>query len=542
MSDKKNPFKERSFCVSSDFSLDELNYLFDKGKDLKNAWFSTSPDRQKLLSEFRINNPHLGIYLDPDFGIYDAFFENSTRTDHSSKNAAKFHHINHLSFDPGKSSLSKSESYADTFMTLAGYNNKIFIIRTKLEGVCKWLDIKGLEFFEQGKLEFKPAFINAGDGKHEHPTQELLDDFTFLEDNNWDRSHLHIALIGDLLHGRTVHSKVDGLKIFKEVEVDLIAPEIIKMPEHYTQKMIDNGFKVRIFESLEEYYSQKHIARKQYFTRPQLERMGDEIIKIQNSLREKIVFKRDFLDKLPENTYFYHPFPRHREHPTIPEFLDTMPLNHYSVQSSNGKIMRIILLSAIAGKIGFDFEGETVKQPEYSDSFIVDVTPDNNKKKIYKEGINPLENGVVIDHISRGEKEPYPVWDYLIKVMDRMNFTKFKGSIHVGESKKNPGSFKGIIFLPKIKSLTDSELKKLSAITGGCTVNQVVNNKIERKAKLLIPPRTYGIKGIGCKNINCISHESHIQNVPSEFITEKDGKMRCIYCDTPHNSKEIWRK
>jgi len=539
---KDNLFKERSFCVSSDFSLDELNYLFNKGKALKNAWFSNSPERQNLLSEFRINNPHLGKYLDPDFGIYDAFFENSTRTDHSSKNAAKFHHINHLSFDPGKSSLSKSESYADTFMTLAGYNNKIFIIRTKLEGVCKWLDIKGIEFFSQGKLEFKPAFINAGDGKHEHPTQELLDDFTFLEDNAWDRNHIHIALIGDLLHGRTIHSKVDGLKIFKNVEVDLIAPEQIKLPEHYTKKMINNGFNIRTFESLEEYYSQNKIAKKQYFTRPQLERMGDEIIKIQDVLRDKIIFKKEFLNKLSDNTYFYHPFPRHRVHPTIPEFLDVLPLNHYSKQSANGKIMRIILLSAIAGKIGSDFEGETIKQPEYSDSFIHDIAPDNLKKKVYKEGINPLSNGVVIDHISRGEKEPYQIWDYLMKVIDRMNFTQYKGSIHVGESKKEPGSYKGIIFLPKLNSLSESELKKLSAITGGCTVNHIVDNKIIRKSKLSIPPKTYGIKGIGCKNVNCISHESHIQNVPSEFITGKNGKMTCIYCDTPHNSNEIWRK
>ncbi len=66
----------------------------------------------------------------------------------------------------------------------------------------------------------KPAFINGGDGRHEHPTQELLDEFTFLEQNNFDNSHIRIALIGDLLHGRTVHSKVDGLKIFKNVEID----------------------------------------------------------------------------------------------------------------------------------------------------------------------------------------------------------------------------------------------------------------------------------------------------------------------------------
>ncbi len=129
-----------------------------------------------------------------------------------------------------------------------------------------------------------------------------------------------------------------------------------------------------------------------------------------------------------------------------------------------------------------------------------------------------------------------------MKVIDRMNFTQYKGSIHVGESKKEPGSYKGIIFLPKLKSLSESELKKLSAITGGCTVNHIIDNKIIRKSKLSIPPKTYGIKGIGCKNINCISHESHIQNVPSEFITGKNGKMTCIYCDTPHNSNEIWRK
>merc|ERR1712112_60398 len=70
----------------------------------------------------------------------------------------------------------------------------------------------------------RPCIINAGDGKHEHPTQELLDNFTFWEHNKFNYSSIHCALIGDLLHGRTVHSKTDGLAVFDTVAVDLIAP------------------------------------------------------------------------------------------------------------------------------------------------------------------------------------------------------------------------------------------------------------------------------------------------------------------------------
>ncbi len=535
----KNVFKERSLCISSDFSLDELNYLYDMGRELKEAWYHQGPDRQEKLAKFRINSPHTNDMMDPDFGIYDAFFEPSTRTDHSTKNAARFHFVKHLVFEPGKSSLNKEESYADTFMTLAGYYNKIFVLRTKLEGVCRWLSMKGREFYEQGKLEFVPAFINAGDGKHEHPTQELLDEFSFLEDNNWSRENIHIALIGDLLHGRTVHSKASGLKIFKNVKVDLVAPEQIQMPPYYVDKMRDNGYEVRFFESLEEYYASGDVATKQYFTRPQLERMGDEIIKIQDQLRNKVIFRKDFLNLLPENTYFYHPFPRHRVHPTIPEFVDTLPLNHYMEQSNNGKIMRIILMSALAGRIGNDFTGKTNEKTAYSDEFIKNVTPDVTKLKILKEGINPLENGVVIDHVSRGGTCPEKIWDYLFKIMGTMDFIKENGSCHVGESKAD-GAYKGIIFLPKSKGLTDSQLRKLSAITGGCTVNRIEDNSIARKMRLSLPPKVYGIEGTGCSNQNCISHHSHLQNVPAEFVTLKNGQLSCIYCDTPHEFRKIW--
>ena len=59
------------------------------------------------------------------------------------------------------------------------------------------------EFCQRMKIPYLPSFINGGDGAHEHPTQELYDDFTFLEELNWNYQHIHIALVGDLLHGRT---------------------------------------------------------------------------------------------------------------------------------------------------------------------------------------------------------------------------------------------------------------------------------------------------------------------------------------------------
>ena len=126
------------------------------------------------------------------------------------------------------------------------------------------------------------------------------------------------------------------------------------MPEYYIDKMKDNGFEVNIFDSIDSYMETGQTAPVWYFTRPQLERMGDDILKRQDELRYKIIFRKEFLDKIPEDTIFYHPLPRHKLYPTIPTFLDTTPLNGWEEQSANGMVIRIILLGLVAGKIGSD--------------------------------------------------------------------------------------------------------------------------------------------------------------------------------------------
>lgn len=528
---KGNLFKERSLCVAADFSIDEKKYLFEKTRILKEAWYNND---EKTLDSFRIN--------DVDFGIYEVFLEDSTRTRESFRNASEFLGVKLSIFNTDSSSFNKKESYLDGFMTLAGYNNQVFIVRSKLEGICRWLQLKGEKYAERNKLGYKPAFINAGDGKHEHPTQELLDEFTLLEDNDWRTDSLHIALVGDLFHGRTVHSKADGLKIFDHVKVDLVAPPELAMQKQYIDKMRENGFALREFHSLEEYLAQPDIAPRFYFTRPQLERMGERILKRQDELREMITFKEEFIGKLPdpENTFFYHPLPRHKEHPTIPTFLDDLPLNHWEGQSINGMFMRIVLLAAIAGVIGDDFEGETVTHNPYPDDFIREVSPDNSKPKVLKEGINPLANGVVIDRFCRGETKE-DIWDYLYKTMKIMGFSRCKGSVGVGESKKDRGVHKGLIFLPEINELSDSDIRRLAAVTAGCTINFVKDNKVARKLRLTSPPRIYKIKGTGCTNKECVSHHMHWEHVPPEFIRRRDGTLECYYCGHPHRFKDIWQ-
>lgn len=527
----ENVFKERSLCVAADLSIDEKKYLFAKTRELKEAWMAND---MATLDKFRINNK--------DFGIYEVFLEDSTRTRESFRNAGEFHRVKLSMFSAESSSFNKQESYMDGFMTLAGYNNHVFVVRSKLEGVCRWLEKKGKSYAKRNQLPFIPAFINAGDGKHEHPTQELLDEFSLIEDNNWKTDKLHLALVGDLFHGRTVHSKAEGLKIFSQVKVDLIAPPELAMPIQYINKMKDNGYQVRIFDNLNEYLSQPDIASRFYFTRPQLERMGEQILKRQDELRDKITFKQSFMAKLPdpEHTYFYHPLPRHKAHPTIPTFLDSTPLNHWERQSINGMFVRIILLAATAGKIGADFTGETVIKKEYLDDFIQEVTPDETKHKVYKEGINPLSNGVVIDRFCRGEAKE-DIWEYLFKTIRIMHLNRFKGSIGVGESKKEPGIFKGLLFLPELKELSDPDLKRLAALTGGCTVNFIKNDAVDRKLRLSSPPRIYKIDGTGCKNDACISHHTHNENVPPEFIRKENDILECFYCSTPHRFKEIWK-
>ena len=526
-----NVFASRSLNVIDDLSINERRYFFEKVKELKDAIIAGN---EEVLNTFRIN--------DPDFGIYEVFLEDSTRTKESFRNAANFHHVKVSELISSSSSINKGESYADTFNMLSGYHNSIFIVRSKVEGLTKWLSEECTEYAERNGLPYRPAFINAGDGKHEHPTQELLDEFTFLEDIDMNFDSIHVALVGDLYHGRTVHSKADGLRIFDHVKVDLIAPDELMMPDSYIEKMKENGFEVSIFSSIEEYLKTGNPAKLWYFTRPQLERMGERILQKQDILREAITFRRDFLPYLKEGTKFYHPLPRHKEHPTIPTWLDKTSLNAWERQAINGMYCRIVLLSLIGGKIGDDYipvPGDHVADRR-KEEYIIQVEPSKDKKnKNYSEGVRPITDGIVIDHICKGD-EPGAIRSHMRLISSVLGLDDGRGGEWV--SRGSDGQYKGIIFRPGACPFERKDLKRLAAVAPHCTLNIIRDGHVAEKYRTHMPPRIYNFDDLCCQNEACISNPVNGEGVPAAFYRTPDGHFACAYCGKFHSFKEIWKK
>lgn len=529
MGTRNGPFKGRTVAVVGDLSLDEQRYLYRKTRELKENLREGGG-----ASAFRLN--------DLDYSVYLIFMEDSTRTKESFRNAAKFMGARTNMFDAAGSSFNKNESIVDAIRMLYGYaEDSCFVIRSKLEGVCRSLE-DSIGRYADLVGRPRPSFLNAGDGRHEHPTQELLDEFSFLEQLGWSDRKIHIALTGDLYHGRTVHSKANGLRVFREVKVDLVAPEALAMPPAYVERMKDNGFELRSFESLDEYLAAGPVAPIWYFTRLQLERMGEAVLEKAPSLRAAVTFRKDMLGMLPEGARFYHPLPRDRLNPTNPTFLDELPLNGWDGQSANGYWTRIALMGMVSGLLGADFEGEPARVERFVDDFVREAPVVAREKPEVKVGIKPVTEGIVIDHISSGESAAH-IWDHIdaVRRMLKLDLRSSHGVFHNGQ-----GSLKGIMSLPDVTSFGERDLKKLAAIAPGCTLNLVHGSRVVKKYRLDMPPRIYGFDEISCKNENCVSHPSRLEDVMPEFRRkgppggESGTVFVCRYCEREHRFREIW--
>ena len=329
--------KGKSVCVVNDLTLDEQRALYQKAAGVK---------KDILSGKFKQPTHPSSAYL--------MFLEDSTRTKESFRNASETLGFRTNIFDATSSSLNKFETLNDTVRMLCGYTAMptVFIIRSKIEGLCKSLQDAMTEYSARSGVP-TPSFVNAGDGKHEHPTQEFLDEFSFIDQLGGNTDSIHIALVGDLLLGRTVHSKADGLGIFKHVTVDLVAPAELQLPPNYVDRMKSNGFILNTFSSLDDYFGRgKAIAPILYFTRLQLERMDKSMLEKEAALRRSTSLRMDMLEKLPKGAKIYHPLPRHGEFPEIPFEVDNTPFNGYDEQSRNGYYVRTALLGLLTDPQG----------------------------------------------------------------------------------------------------------------------------------------------------------------------------------------------
>jgi aspartate carbamoyltransferase catalytic subunit len=133
--------------------------------------------------------------------VLTLFFESSTRTSSSFELAAKRLGADTMSFKAAGSSVDKGESLKDTVLTLSAYDPAAIVVRHPHIGapqlLTRWTDA---------------AVVNAGDGKHQHPTQALLDLFT-LQEAFGRLEGLHVAIVGDVLHSRVARSLVQALAL-----------------------------------------------------------------------------------------------------------------------------------------------------------------------------------------------------------------------------------------------------------------------------------------------------------------------------------------
>ena len=143
--------------------------------------------------------------------VVNLFFEASTRTSSSFELAAKRLSADVMSIKSSGSAVEKGESLKDTLLTIGAYDPDVVVIRHAHIGAPHLA------------ARFTPAHVvNAGDGKHQHPTQALLDLYT-LEDELGGIDGLHVAIVGDVLHSRVARSNVQAL-VLMGARVTLVGP------------------------------------------------------------------------------------------------------------------------------------------------------------------------------------------------------------------------------------------------------------------------------------------------------------------------------
>ena len=153
--------------------------------------------------------------------IFNLFFENSTRTRTTFEIAAKRLTADVVNLNVSTSSAAKGESLLDTIDNLCAMNADMFVVRHSASGapvlIAQHLLATGRDHVH---------VINAGDGRHAHPTQGLLDMYT-IRHYKQDFTKLSIAIVGDVLHSRVARSQIAALTTLGVPDLRVIAPKTL---------------------------------------------------------------------------------------------------------------------------------------------------------------------------------------------------------------------------------------------------------------------------------------------------------------------------
>lgn len=153
--------------------------------------------------------------------VCNMFFENSTRTRTTFEIAAKRLSADVLNLNISTSSQSKGETILDTIDNLIAMHADMFVVRHAQSGAAHFI---------ARHVPSNIHVINAGDGRHAHPTQGLLDVFT-VRRYKPDMHNLRVAIVGDVLHSRVARSEIHALTTLGVPEIRVIAPKTLLPPD-----------------------------------------------------------------------------------------------------------------------------------------------------------------------------------------------------------------------------------------------------------------------------------------------------------------------
>ena len=300
----------RHLMTPLDFSVEELNKLFDLAEDIKN-----NPDKYSEVCKRK--------------KLATCFYEPSTRTRLSFETAMLNLGGQVIGFSDAKSSsASKGESVSDTIRVISCFAD-ICAMRHPKEGAP-------MVAAERSRI----PVINAGDGGHQHPTQTLTDMMT-IRSLKGKLSGFTIGICGDLKFGRTVHSLVNAMLRYPDNKYIFISPEELRIPSYLREQLNEMHVEFEEVERLEESLPKLDLL---YMTRVQRERFFNEEDYVR--LKDFYVLNKEKMALAGPDMLVLHPLPRVNE---ISVDVDDDPRAVYFEQVQFGVYVRMALIMTLLG-------------------------------------------------------------------------------------------------------------------------------------------------------------------------------------------------
>lgn len=296
----------RNLIDITDLSPEEISRLIARAEDI-------------------IENPAKYSHACEGRQLATLFFEPSTRTRLSFESAMLSLGGSVLGFsESSSSSTAKGETVGDTVRAVSCYAD-IIAMRHPKEGAP----------YAAAQVAEIPI-INAGDGGHNHPTQTLTDLLTIYREKG-RLDNYTIGFCGDLKFGRTVHSLVNALSRYDNINFVFISPQELKLPRYVKEEALKSrGIAYSQTTDLEAVLPQLDIL---YMTRVQRERFFNEEEYLR--LKDSYVLTPEKLEKAKPELSILHPLPRVNE---IAVAVDKDPRAAYWRQVKNGKFIRMALI------------------------------------------------------------------------------------------------------------------------------------------------------------------------------------------------------